>query len=142
LPNLRGEAVMPSATDIYVDGVLRRSAGVPPGPFQLNNLPVVTGQGEVRVVTRDLLGREQVTTLPYYASTRLLRQGLSEESWEIGAIRQNYGSVSDDYGRAVATVQQRRGLSDVMTVEGRVEALREQQTVVPVQAFCSPRSGS
>jgi outer membrane usher protein len=129
LPNLRGEAVMPSATDIYVDGVLRRSAGVPPGPFQLNNLPVVTGQGEVRVVTRDLLGREQVTTLPYYASTRLLRQGLSEASWEIGAIRQNYGSVSDDYGRALATVQQRHGVSDVMTVEGRLEALREQQTV-------------
>ena len=141
LPSLRGEAVMPSATDIYVDGVLRRSAGVPPGPFQLNNLPVVTGQGEVRVVTRDLLGREQVTTLPYYASTRLLRQGLTEESWELGAIRQNYGSLSDDYGRAVATVQHRRGVSDAMTVEGRLEALREQQTMGAGASFLVPSVG-
>jgi outer membrane usher protein len=128
-PALRGDAVMPSATDIFVDGVLRRSASVPPGPFQVSSLPVVTGQGEIRVVTRDLLGREQVSSVPYYASNRLLRPGLDETAWDVGAIRQNYGLASNDYGRGFVSVQSRRGLSDRFTAEGRAELLRDQQTI-------------
>ena len=128
LPGLRGEAVLPSVTDLYVDGVLRQSTPLPAGPFSISNVPVITGRGEVRLVTRDLLGREQVITLPYYASSQLLREGLVDDAIEFGWVRNNYGLSSNDYGRFVSTYQQRRGLTDWLTGEFRLEALADQQT--------------
>ena len=128
LPSLAGEAVLPTTTELYVDGVLRQSTRVPPGPFRIDNVPVVTGGGDVRLVVRDLLGREQVIEVPYYASTRLLREGLVEEAYEIGAVRENFGLRSHDYGRFIAAMQYRKGYTDNVTVEARAEVLREQQT--------------
>ena len=126
MPGLSGEAVLPSATDLYIDGVLRQTVNVPAGPFRIDGLPVLSGQGEVRLVVRDLLGREQVITLPYYASTSLLRAGLVDHSFEIGRIRNGYGSRADHYGRLAAVYQHRRGLSDRLTGEMRLEWLEDQ----------------
>ncbi len=128
LPAMRGEAVLPSVTELYVDGVLRQSSQLPSGPFSISNVPVVTGRGEVRLVTRDLLGREQVITLPYYASSQLLRAGLVDDAFEVGWIRNNFGLRSNDYGRFVSTYQHRRGFTDLLTGEFRLEALADQQT--------------
>jgi outer membrane usher protein len=129
IPALSGEAVLPSVTDLYVDGVLRQTSNVPAGPFRIDGVPVLTGQGEVRVVVRDLLGREQVITLPYYASSQLLRAGLSDHSFEVGRIRNAYGLRGDDYGRLAAVYQHRRGLSDTFTGELRMEVLPDQRTL-------------
>jgi outer membrane usher protein len=129
LPVLKGEAALPTTTELYVDGILRQSSTVPPGPFRITNVPVVTGQGEVRLVVRDLLGREQVISLPYYATSRLLREGLTDESNEIGMVRKNFGIRSNDYGRFMAVAQRRRGFTDYVTGEMRAELLRDQQTV-------------
>ena len=128
LPGLRGEAVLPSVTDLYVDGVLRQSSSLPAGPFSIANVPVITGRGELRLVTRDLLGREQVVTLPYYASSQLLRAGLVDDAFEVGWVRNNFGLSSNDYGRFVSTFQHRRGLTDQLTGEFRLEVLADQQT--------------
>ena len=129
LPALKGEAALPTTTELYVDGILRQSSTVPPGPFRITNVPVVTGQGEVRLVVRDLLGREQVISQPYYATSRLLREGLTDESNEIGMVRNNFGIRSNDYGRFMAVAQRRRGFSDSVTGDVRAELLRDQQTV-------------
>ena len=128
MPGLSGEAVLPSATDLYIDGVLRQTVNVPAGPFRIDGLPVLSGQGEVRLVVRDLLGREQVITLPYYASTSLLSAGLDDYSIEVGRIRNAYGKVGDDYGRLAAVYQHRRGLTDRLTGEMRFEWLTDQYT--------------
>ena len=53
---------------------------------------------------RDLLGREQVISQPYYASSLLLREGLIDDSNEIGFVRNDFGIRSNDYGRFVTTV--------------------------------------
>ncbi|HYH42974.1 MAG TPA: fimbria/pilus outer membrane usher protein, partial [Burkholderiales bacterium] len=127
-PGITGEAALPTTTELYVDGVLRQRSNVPPGPFRIDNVPVVTGQGEVRMVVRDILGREQVINVPYYASTQLLREGLAEDSYELGAVRNDFGIRSHHYGRAVAAIQRRRGFSDRLTGEARAEVLRDQQT--------------
>lgn len=126
-PGLRGEAALPSVTELWVDGVRRQTGNVPPGPFQIANVPVVTGQGEVRVVARDLLGREQVLTTNYYASNQLLREGLVDESFELGWMRNDYGIASNDYGRMIAAAQHRRGVTDRLTAEGRLELLSDRQ---------------
>lgn len=129
LPSIAGEAALPTTTELYVDGVLRQSTRVAPGPFRIDNVPVVTGGGDVRLVVRDLLGREQVIEVPYYASSRLLRQGLVEEAYEIGAVRENFGLRSHDYGRFLAAMQYRKGYTDSVTAEARAELLRHQQTI-------------
>ena len=49
----------------------------PGGAFVIDRLPTITGSGDVNVVVRDALGREQVITQSFYTSTSLLAQGLS-----------------------------------------------------------------
>lgn len=128
IPALSGEAVLPSVTDLYVDGVLRQTSNVPAGPFRIDGVPVLNGQGEVRLVVRDLLGREQVITLPYYASMQLLRAGLSDHSLEVGWLRNGFGLRGDDYGRLAGVYQHRRGLTETFTGEVRLEVLPDQRT--------------
>jgi outer membrane usher protein len=129
LPTLSGVAAEPSTVDFYVNNVLRLRRDVPSGPFAVQDLPIVTGQGDIRMVVRDLLGREQVVTQPFYASGGLLAPGLHDYSYELGFERQNYGLVSNDYGRLVAAATERRGFSDNFTGELHVEATQRQQTL-------------
>ncbi|HWK50768.1 MAG TPA: fimbria/pilus outer membrane usher protein, partial [Steroidobacter sp.] len=89
-PAMQGEAALPSTLELYVNDMLRLKREVPAGPFSIQDMPVVTGQGEARLVITDLLGREQVIVAPYYASPRLLDAGLNAYSYEIGAIREDY----------------------------------------------------
>lgn len=127
-PAMQGEAALPSTLELYVNDMLRLKREVPAGPFSIQDMPVVTGQGEARLVVTDLLGREQVIVAPYYASPRLLDAGLNAYSYEIGAIREDYGLVSNNYGRAMAVGTFRRGMSSRWTAEIHAELLEEQQT--------------
>jgi outer membrane usher protein len=126
LPSLRGETSLPSTVDLYVDNNRRLQGSVQPGAFDLHELPVVTGQGEIRMVVRDLLGREQVIVAPYYASTALLRPGLHATSFELGAIREGYGVASQRYGALFAGATDRLGIDDRYTREWRAEASSRQ----------------
>ena len=121
LQAVSGVATVPSAVDVFVNNVPVGQRQVPPGPFSITNIPPVTGAGDVQLVVRDVLGREQVITQPFYASTQLLREGLVDFSYELGAVRENYGLASNDYGSWVGSATYRRGLTDRLTVEGRVE---------------------
>ena len=114
LPRLSGEAVLPSSTELYIDGVKKQSLNLPAGPFEISSLPVLTGKGEIQLVEKDLLGRQKVITVPYYASNQLLTEGLVEESYEIGFARRSFGISSNDYGRFVSTVQIKKGFSSIL----------------------------
>jgi outer membrane usher protein len=129
LAGIHGEAVLPSTIDLYIDDALRLQTSVPPGPFSINNLPVISGQGTAQIVVRDVLGQQQLITVPYYASPSLLRPGLSSFSYEVGAARDNYGLSSNDYGRSLAVGTERYGFSDTFTGEVHAEVLPDQQTV-------------
>jgi outer membrane usher protein len=129
LPSVLGESAVPSTFDLYVNDALRTHNSVPGGPFSVENIPVVTGEGQIRLVMRDALGREQTIVEPYYASPRLLRAGLHDYSIDAGLIRENYGISSNDYGKALVVATDRVGLTDTLTSEVHGELLREQQTV-------------
>ncbi len=94
----QGEAVVPSTVDIFVNGRPIASESVPPGPFSIDHLPVLTGAGQLQVVVTDALGRQQVMMQPYYSGTALLRPDLAEYSFELGSIREDYGKSSFAYG--------------------------------------------
>ncbi|MDB4106518.1 fimbria/pilus outer membrane usher protein [bacterium] len=129
LPGVSGEAALPSTVDLYVDNALRMSREVPSGPFSIQDLPVTTGQGDARLVVRDILGREQVITQPFYTTPRLLKQGLQHYSYELGFVRRNFGTDSNNYGRPLAVGTHRLGISEQFTGELRGELLSHQQTL-------------
>lgn len=129
MPAVRGEASVPSVVDLYVNSTLQMQGRVPPGAFDMPDVPVVTGQGQIRMVVRDLLGREHVVVQPYYVSPALLRPGLHDFAFEAGAIRRDYGLESQRYGRALISATDRVGVSAEFTREWRAELLRQQQTV-------------
>ncbi|KAG8150335.1 fimbria/pilus outer membrane usher protein [Burkholderia catarinensis] len=127
LQGVSGQAALPSTVDVYVNNALTSRREVAPGPFSINNVPIVTGQGDVRVVVRDVMGREQVITQSFYASANLLKKGLQDFSYEIGAERQDFGLASNDYGRWFASATHRLGVTDWFTgeVHAEVEASRQ-----------------
>lgn len=92
VPELSGSAAVPSAVDIYLNGVKTYSNDIPGGPFVVDDLPVITGPGIAKVVVRDTAtGQETETEVAFYASTLLLREGLADYSFEAGFARRDYG---------------------------------------------------
>ena len=49
---------------------------MPAGPFDIGDVPVVTGAGTVKLVVRDATGKEVVTTADYFSSPELVKPGL------------------------------------------------------------------
>ena len=141
LPEMSGEVAIPSTVDLYVNNTKLMSKKVPSGPFSIQDLPVMTGQGDARLVVRDILGRERVITQPYFVSPRLLKQGLQDYSYELGFVRRNYGFDSNNYGRPVVVGTHRLGFNDQFTGEFHVEMLRNQQAVGLGGVLLSPVSG-
>jgi outer membrane usher protein len=129
LPGISGEAALPSTVDLYVDSALRMRRQVPSGPFSIEDLPVPSGRGDARIVVRDILGREQIITQPFDTSSRLLKQGLHDYSYEVGFVRRNFGIDSNNYGRPMAVGTHRLGLTEQFTGEVHGEFRGNQQTV-------------
>jgi outer membrane usher protein len=121
LPAISGQASQPSTVDVYVDNTKRLSQPVAPGPFAIQNVPVISGQGEIRMVVTDILGRQQVITESYIRANNLLRAGVNDFTYEAGTIRLNYGIKSNQYSSLFAAATHRRGITDALTLEGRVE---------------------
>jgi outer membrane usher protein len=120
LPDLSAQASLPSTVEVFVQNQLRSVTQVPAGPFTLDNVPVISGAGDARVVVRDALGRESVVTSSFYVAGGLLRKGLTD--WNVGAGKlRNAISGDGDYGATYGTALVRRGMTDWLTVEGRFE---------------------
>lgn len=126
-PAISAEAVTASTVDIYVNNMRRARTDVPAGPFTVDQLPIITGAGNVQLVTRDLLGRETVINQPFYGSAELLREGLYAYNYTLGAVREGYGRISDRYGENFAATTHRYGITDWLTGELRAEVGEERQ---------------
>ncbi len=126
VPSITGSSAVPTSVDVYVDQIRRSQVDVPPGPFTLNQLPVLTGPSQVQVVVRDALGRDQVTTLDLFTSPQLLRPGLFDFAVQAGFSRHNYASADDRYDHdPLAIGSLRYGLTPEITLEGQGEYARE-----------------
>ncbi|NRF67827.1 fimbrial biogenesis outer membrane usher protein [Aquincola sp. S2] len=122
LPSFAGSAAVPSTAEIFVNNTSMFSQDLAPGPYRINNVPVVAGAGVASVVLRDAAGRETVTSQPFYVSPRLLAPGLTDFSVEVGVPRRSFGSAGDSYSRTpVFSASVRRGISPWLTLEGHAE---------------------
>ena len=122
LPAVSGSAAVPSTVDVFVNGVKSHSQQIGAGPYQIDNIPSITGSGVAQVITRDAAGRESVQSLSFYTSPRLLRPGLYDFSVEGGYARRGFGVESFDYGDTpVGSATLRAGVTDWLTAEAHAE---------------------
>jgi outer membrane usher protein len=122
IPTIAGSATAPSTVDLYINDSLRQTSQVPSGPFTVDNFPLITGSGQARLVVRDLLGRETVLVQDFFTHSNLLQKGLADWSVEAGAVRNNLGLESADYGEHFGSGLMRYGVNNALTLESRAEA--------------------
>ena len=122
LPSFFGEATLPSAVELYVNGLKQYSGEVPAGPFELNTAPSFSGAGTAQLVVTDALGQSSTLNFSLYDVHRLLQPGLADWSVELGVVRENYGFDSFDYGSDIAASGTwRYGVNDHFTAETHAE---------------------
>jgi len=122
LPQFSGSAALPSTLDLYVNQQKIYSGLVPSGPFDIKQLPFISGN-EVTLVTTDATGQQSITKKPYYFSSKILAKGINEFSVDVGVPRYNYGLYSNDYDDATfASGAIRSGYSNSLTLSGGAEA--------------------
>jgi outer membrane usher protein len=121
--DISGILTTPSTVDIYRNGLLIKQEYLPPGSFNLNNIPIQVGQGNTQVVIRDALGNTHQIDSPYYLSPQLLMKGLSDYNYGVGFERNDLTS-SFSYGAPALSAYHRYGLTNWLTVGGRFEAQR------------------
>lgn len=127
LPSLTGIAAFPSVSNLYVNGVLQNKTDLAPGPYVFDNIPIVDGKGNIKLITSDILGHQYVVELPYYSSRLILKEGLQDFSYEAGLVRLNLGSQSNQYGAPILSGTQRYGLTKALTSEWHAQLMPEDQ---------------
>jgi outer membrane usher protein len=118
---LNGQAGLPSTVELFVNNVLQSKREVPPGPFSISGIPLLSGNGQVQMVVTDLTGRQTVVNQPFYASPSLLTPRLHNYSIEIGKLRNNFGMESNDYGKEFLASSYRLGVLNNLTVEASAQ---------------------
>ena len=129
LPDFFGEAAVPGSIDVLVGATRVFQGSVEGGPFELRDLPILTGSGDVTVVLRDALGRETHTTFAAYGSARLLKEGLAAYALDLGFVRRGYGERNLDYGDLAGSSTLRYGVTDAFTLEAHTELTKSAAVV-------------
>ena len=121
-PFVRGTTAAPSDVEIYVNDALVRRVSITPGPYRFDRLPLNSGLGNVRVVVRDRLGREQIFQSSEYLATGVLKRG-DQDFQYLAGIRRDDAEETPAYHEWSATAYHRVGLTDWLTAgfsgEGR-----------------------
>lgn len=123
IPRFFGEAALPSAVELYINGIRQYVGEVAPGPFRIVSAPTISGSGMAEVVLTDVNGQSRSLSFPFYTSGELLAGGLTDWSAEVGLVRENYGRESFDYADQIAASGSwRHGLNDHFTAKAHGEA--------------------
>jgi outer membrane usher protein len=137
--NYAGAVSTPSTLDVYSNGRLVRRVPLPPGQFQLNDLPVPTGSNNTRFVVRDAFGRErELGSQFFYFTSGLLKPGLHDFSYNLGSRRDDLANKSWGYDTPVFLGQHRYGFSDSVTAGLRMEGGRGLVSGGPSVSFLLP----
>jgi outer membrane usher protein len=139
--DVSGTAVVPSTVDVFIGNAKAYSTPVKPGPFSVSNLPVPVGAGNVRVVVRDIFGKETTAVVPYVRYDSMLRKGLHDFSYEAGILRRDYAVQSNAYGKWAAVATHRYGVTDRVTIEGHAEVMDDRRNVGGVVQVTVPVLG-
>jgi outer membrane usher protein len=137
----RGFADYPSQVDFYVGNTLVTRQQVAPGPYDIRNFNYFGGRRDVRVVVRDMFGREQTIAYPFYFTDLGLAEGLHDYSYQAGWIRDAANAQSESYGRFMASAFHHYGFTDWLTLGFRAEASSDFANAGPSAFYRSESTG-
>ena len=115
---LRGYVATPSIADVYVNDVLVQQLQLPPGAFNLNDLPLINGANNAQIVLRDAFGNVQTISQTFYEGLALLNKGQTNYTYTVGDPQDGRG---DSSGPSGAAGSYSIGLSDAATAGARVQ---------------------
>jgi outer membrane usher protein len=122
LPSVSGTAAVPSSVDVYLNNFKVFTQDVDPGPFRIESLPMVAGNGDATLVLHDINGAQTTQSVPFFSSARMLSPGLFDYSVEAGYARTNYGVDSFSYDpKLVGSASVKAGLNEWVTLEAHTE---------------------
>lgn len=96
--SLSGTLTSPSTVEVYRNETLIRREELPPGIFDLRDIPFSAGDGVTRVVMHDAFGQVQELRNFYYLNTEVLKPRLSQYAYALGFARPSFGATSFKYG--------------------------------------------
>ncbi|MBS0236762.1 MAG: fimbrial biogenesis outer membrane usher protein [Proteobacteria bacterium] len=126
-PSIRGSVRLPSTIDILAKNTRVFQGTIPAGGYFIDNPPLFNGAGELTLQVRDIAGKINTTVVPYYIANTLLKEGFSDYSIELGKTRANYGYKSNDYRDAAILATYKYGVTDYLTTDLHIEALKKLQ---------------
>jgi outer membrane usher protein len=134
-----GAVSTPSTLDVYSNGQLVRRVPLPPGQFQVNDLPVPSGSNNTRYVIRDAFGRErELGSANFYFSSGLLTPGLHDFGYNIGTRREDMGDKNWGYDMPLFLGHHRYGFTEYLTGGMRFEAAKGLVSGGPSVSFLLP----
>jgi len=138
--NYSGAVGTPSSLDVYSNGRLVRRIALPPGQFQLKDLPVPAGTNNTSFVLRDAFGRErELSSQFFYFTSGLLKPGLHDFSYNLGSLRNDLNNKSWGYDSSpVFLGYHRYGFTESMTAGLRLEGARGLASGGPSFSFLLP----
>jgi outer membrane usher protein len=137
-----GAAALPSDVDIYIGDTRVFHDRFAAGPFEVSGFNYYGGRQDVRIVTRDALGQEQVHGYPFYFTDQVLGARVQEYGYNVGALREDYGLEHSGYGPAVVSAFHRYGYSDALTVGARAESAEGRWNLGPLATVRSDDFGT
>lgn len=129
LIDFNGRAELPSTIDIYANSLHMFSKKSRTGDYELANIAVPTGQGELEIKTKDITGKIQTFILPYYIPPNLLAKDLCDFSYEVGMQRQNFGNEESYYKNLIINANYIKGITNKWTGAIHYESLKDQATI-------------
>lgn len=122
LSSFKGSALLPTSVDLLINGIKRSTNKVTPGQFEIQTLPALSGVGTAQLVMTDLNGQQKVVEFDLFGTARLLREGLSDWSANIGVTKLKYAEKSFEYDdKPLFNGTYRYGLNNNLTLEGHAE---------------------
>jgi outer membrane usher protein len=122
-----------AAVDVRSNGFVTRTLQLPPGVYELKDIPVFTGANEVELLIVEPGGRTSVRRFDYFFDAALLAPGLSEFEFALGQPSQAAsGGLRYAAGQPVANLGGRWGLLPGTTLGAAAQARRSATGLVRV----------
>ena len=122
LASFKGSVLLPSTVDLLINGIKQSSSELPPGQFNIQTAPSITGSGTAQLLITDLNGQQRIVDFSLFGTSKLLQQGLSDWDMNVGVNKLNYAVKSFSYGHdLLINASYRYGLSNDTTVESHTE---------------------
>lgn len=118
LLKFKGESILPSTVDLFIDGLKQNTQSISPGQFEIQSKPTLNGAGNAQLVITDINGEQKTLSFKLYGTKSLLQKGLDEWSFNLGVTKLDYATASFHYDdQPLFNGNYRYGLNAHTTVE-------------------------